>query len=320
VFLFEITPVSAGELENYLQASFSNQNNTGCWCELSTGSGSSWRKFNVGDRNEYTQIQSGEAGVGWSSIPRVELDGTGCTGPSGRIRINPGYPNVRQCIMKIYEPCLCVITENPLNSTVTKDCMRLTTVQEIVEAGAGVTYVEEGNCQSETQKILNYCCCKKVGDDEGLIVHECGVEKQNKESEATCSAGEELKTVADLKSADATCGSSYTEADLGKTEEKAIGLSMENVKSSAKSLNPLSLSADESGVINLIGRAIKLLIGFVGSIALALYIYSGLLWMTSAGNSGQVDKAKNILIWATLGVIVMLGSYVLVDFIFKSVA
>ncbi len=108
-----------------------------------------------------------------------------------------------------------------------------------------------------------------------------------------------------------------TGAGPTETKEQTVKtLSIGDLKGQAKeNLNPANLTS----ATQLIGRAIKLLIGFIGTIALALYIYSGLLWMTSAGNSGQVDKAKNILIWATLGVVVMLGSYVLVDFLFKSV-
>jgi len=107
-----------------------------------------------------------------------------------------------------------------------------------------------------------------------------------------------------------------TQKDTPAEETPIKTMSIGTLKGmAAESLNPASLTS----ATQIIGRAIKLLTAFVGSIALALYIYSGLLWMTSAGNSGQVDKAKNILIWATLGVVIMLGSYVLVDFLFKSI-
>jgi uncharacterized membrane protein len=58
---------------------------------------------------------------------------------------------------------------------------------------------------------------------------------------------------------------------------------------------------------------------FIGSIVLVMYIFGGFLWMTASGNSEQVDKAKKILVWSSLGVVAMLASYVLVTFLFKTV-
>lgn len=69
---------------------------------------------------------------------------------------------------------------------------------------------------------------------------------------------------------------------------------------------------------DVIGRAIKILLAFIGSISLVLYIYAGLLWMTASGASERVDMAKKILVWTTLGVVVMLSSYMLASFVFKS--
>gem|GEM_PF-2002131 len=66
-----------------------------------------------------------------------------------------------------------------------------------------------------------------------------------------------------------------------------------------------------------IGRVLKGIIQFIGSIAFVMYIYGGFLWMTSAGNSSKQDKAKKILVWTTLGIFVILSSYILVDFLFR---
>jgi hypothetical protein len=70
---------------------------------------------------------------------------------------------------------------------------------------------------------------------------------------------------------------------------------------------------------NLISRAVNLLTAFIGSITLVLYVIAGLLWMTARGNSEQADRAKRILVWTTLGVAVMLCSYIIVNFLFSSI-
>jgi hypothetical protein len=69
----------------------------------------------------------------------------------------------------------------------------------------------------------------------------------------------------------------------------------------------------------LIGKVIAAAMGLVGSIALAMFIYGGFVWMMAAGNAEAVTKGKNILIWATLGLVVIFTSYALVQFVFKGI-
>ena len=68
----------------------------------------------------------------------------------------------------------------------------------------------------------------------------------------------------------------------------------------------------------IIGRIIKTILGMTGSIAIAMFVYGGILWMVSAGNSDKTQKSKNILLWSTLGSIVILSSYMIVEFVINS--
>lgn len=79
-------------------------------------------------------------------------------------------------------------------------------------------------------------------------------------------------------------------------------------------LNPAKITKPAQ----LISRFINMLLAFIGSISLVLYIFAGFLWMTASGNAEKVTKAKSIMVWTTLGVVVMLASYVLVSFVFNS--
>jgi len=59
----------------------------------------------------------------------------------------------------------------------------------------------------------------------------------------------------------------------------------------------------------MIGNIIKAAISFVGVVFLVLMIYGGYLWMTARGNEQQVEKAKNLISAAIIGLIIVILSY-----------
>ena len=91
-------------------------------------------------------------------------------------------------------------------------------------------------------------------------------------------------------------------------------------KEKAEVLNPLNLK----GVPDLFGRLVRIVMGVIGSIAFAMFIYGGFTWMigttTVAGGAmkADVNKAKGILVWSSLGLLVILSSYAIVKFIFEA--
>ncbi len=52
---------------------------------------------------------------------------------------------------------------------------------------------------------------------------------------------------------------------------------------------------------------------FLGILATAMIIYGGYLYMTSAGDDQKVESAKKILMYAAIGIIVVLLSFALVN-------
>lgn len=79
--------------------------------------------------------------------------------------------------------------------------------------------------------------------------------------------------------------------------------------------NPLSSTPTPQ---QLIGKVIQAVLGLVGSLALLMFVYGGLTWMTAAGNGDKVQKGKDILVWSVIGLVVIFSSYVLVKFVFTS--
>ena len=69
----------------------------------------------------------------------------------------------------------------------------------------------------------------------------------------------------------------------------------------------------------LIGRIINSVLGVVGSIALLMFVYGGLTWMTSAGSQEKVKKGRDTLLWAAIGLVVVFSAYALTKVIITSV-
>lgn len=87
----------------------------------------------------------------------------------------------------------------------------------------------------------------------------------------------------------------------------------DQIRSDSKGLNQFQYTSAPE----IIGLAVKILMSFMGAIMFILVVYAGLLWMTSAGNSDKIETAKRIIVWSTLGVTVMLASYIIMNFVFK---
>ena len=80
--------------------------------------------------------------------------------------------------------------------------------------------------------------------------------------------------------------------------------------------NPLGSGATAQSVI---GNVIDKVLGVVGALALIMFIYGGITWMTAMGNEQQITKGKNVLMWAALGLIVIFSSYALVKFVLQAI-
>lgn len=69
----------------------------------------------------------------------------------------------------------------------------------------------------------------------------------------------------------------------------------------------------------LVGKALRLFMGILGVIALVIFIYGGFLWMISLGDETRVKKGRETMIWAGMGLIAIVGSYVVIQFILETV-
>ncbi|MEA2088770.1 MAG: hypothetical protein U9O55_02950 [Patescibacteria group bacterium] len=59
----------------------------------------------------------------------------------------------------------------------------------------------------------------------------------------------------------------------------------------------------------------KLMLGLLGSLSLLFFIYGGFVWLFSRGNANMIQKGKDIIIGAVIGMSIVLGSWVIINFV-----
>ncbi len=81
--------------------------------------------------------------------------------------------------------------------------------------------------------------------------------------------------------------------------------------------NPLPIKdVSAESLSGYIGNVIGRVLGISGAIALMFFVYGGFLWMFSAGSPDRVKKGRDVLIWATLGLVLIFSSYAILKFVF----
>ncbi|PIP33788.1 hypothetical protein COX22_02505, partial [Candidatus Falkowbacteria bacterium CG23_combo_of_CG06-09_8_20_14_all_49_15] len=66
-------------------------------------------------------------------------------------------------------------------------------------------------------------------------------------------------------------------------------------------------------------KIIQIMLAFVAIICLFLIIYAGFTWMTAGGEEEKVNKAKKTIKYALSGVVVIIFSYYLLEWVVKIV-
>lgn len=80
--------------------------------------------------------------------------------------------------------------------------------------------------------------------------------------------------------------------------------------------NAEEVQLGRSGPATIAGNIINVALGLLGLTFLVLTIYGGFLWMSARGNEEQVTKAKNVLKTAVIGLVIVLASYAIAQFVY----
>jgi len=83
----------------------------------------------------------------------------------------------------------------------------------------------------------------------------------------------------------------------------------------AFNVNEVNKNNADNFLSSRLGIIIGSILSFIGVIFMLLIIYGGILWMTAIGKENQVEKAKNIIIQAVIGLVIVLAAYAITSFI-----
>ncbi len=95
------------------------------------------------------------------------------------------------------------------------------------------------------------------------------------------------------------------------------------IKSSAtKTINHAyggGTAVPEKDLVTVLSEVINISLTFIGIIFFGLLLYGGWLWMTARGDSGQIDRAKQITREVVIGLIIIFLARLISEFVFRTI-
>lgn len=79
---------------------------------------------------------------------------------------------------------------------------------------------------------------------------------------------------------------------------------------------PTALSGTSGDLREVIRSIINTILGLLGFIAVIFVIYAGILYVTDGGGGDNLEKAKNIIKNAIIGIVIIIASFAIVNFAF----
>lgn len=78
--------------------------------------------------------------------------------------------------------------------------------------------------------------------------------------------------------------------------------------------------ATGKSLAQMIGRGINVILGVLGLILVILIIYAGFIWTMARGEAKDVEKAKNMIKNAVVGLIIVFAAYAIAAFVLDNLA
>jgi hypothetical protein len=77
-----------------------------------------------------------------------------------------------------------------------------------------------------------------------------------------------------------------------------------------------SYDVTQSDPIVFAGKLVSIFLGLLGTIFIVLFIAAGYHWMMAGGDSAKIDKAKDEMWRAVIGLLIIVGAYAIQAYVF----
>ncbi len=78
------------------------------------------------------------------------------------------------------------------------------------------------------------------------------------------------------------------------------------------------VQGSNKGLPEIVGSIINVALGFLGIVFLVLLLYAGFLWMTAQGDGKKVDKARDMITQAVIGLVIIVAAFAISNFVLSS--
>ncbi|MCR4280499.1 MAG: pilin [Candidatus Komeilibacteria bacterium] len=92
---------------------------------------------------------------------------------------------------------------------------------------------------------------------------------------------------------------STTPPDLGLNDAANIGLGDEDAK-------------------DIVTNIVRIILGFLGLVAVIIILAGGFMWMTAGGNEDKVSKGRKLIINGVIGLVIVLAAFSIATFVINS--
>lgn len=110
------------------------------------------------------------------------------------------------------------------------------------------------------------------------------------------------------------------DSSVGTCSDTNPGTSSDPLASGAQCGSSTSNATDLFGVNGIFNQAANVLIFLIGAVSVLVLIYGGFQYVTSTGDKGRVENAKNTILYAIIGIVVAILAYAIVSFVIGAFA
>lgn len=96
----------------------------------------------------------------------------------------------------------------------------------------------------------------------------------------------------------------------------AMGLPMIALAQDQTLSPPFGTAGSQQEPVLIIATVIQVLLGFVGAATLLVFVWGGFHMIFSGGNEEKITKGRSTMLWAVIGLAIILSSYAVLQYIF----